>query len=79
MFFVATAPLSKDHHVNTSPKGYDSFRLVSSTECYYLDMTGSGNETISHVLENGRITISEFLFYKPSCTLHCALVNSAGL
>lgn len=60
LFFVATAPLSQEHHVNTSPKGHDTFHLVSSKACWYLDLTGSGNETVSHVLENGRITISEF-------------------
>lgn len=57
MFFVATAPLNPTGHVNVSPKGYDSFRVFSATEVGYLDLTGSGNETASHVLENGRITI----------------------
>jgi hypothetical protein len=56
MFFVATAPLSADGHVNLSPKGYDSFRVLSHTQVAYLDMTGSGNETSAHLLENGRIT-----------------------
>lgn len=60
MFFVATAPLSGTGHVNVSPKGYSgTFNLVSPTQCWYLDLTGSGNETISHAYEkgNGRITI----------------------
>jgi hypothetical protein len=59
MFFVATAPLSADGHVNLSPKGLDTFRIISPTEVAYLDFTGSGNETSAHLLENGRIT---FLF-----------------
>lgn len=57
MFFVATAPL--DGRVNISPKGLDSFRVLSNSRVAYLDMTGSGNETSAHLLENGRIT---FLF-----------------
>jgi hypothetical protein len=57
LFFVATAPLSPDGHVNLSPKGLDSFRVLSPTRVAYLDLTGSGNETAAHLLENGRITI----------------------
>jgi hypothetical protein len=56
MFFVATAPLSPDGRVNVSPKGLDSFRVLSPTLAGYSDMTGSGNETAAHGLENGRIT-----------------------
>jgi hypothetical protein len=56
LFFVATAPLSADGHINLSPKGYDSFRILSRTQVAYLDLTGSGNETSAHLLENGRIT-----------------------
>lgn len=56
VFFVGTAPLSEDGHVNISPKGYDVFRILSPTEVAYLDLTGSGNETSSHISENGRIT-----------------------
>jgi Pyridoxamine 5'-phosphate oxidase len=56
MFFVATAPLSADGHVNLSPKGLDCFRVLSPTRVAYLDVTGSGNETAAHLLENGRIT-----------------------
>jgi hypothetical protein len=55
LFFVATAPLSGGH-VNVSPKGLDSFRVLGPTSVAYLDQTGSGNETAAHVLENGRIT-----------------------
>lgn len=59
LFFVATAPLSASGHVNLSPKGLDSFRVLSPNQVAYLDLTGSGNETSAHLLENGRIT---FLF-----------------
>ncbi len=59
LFFVATAPLSEHGHVNLSPKGYDTFRILSSNQVAYLDFTGSGNETSAHLAENGRIT---FLF-----------------
>lgn len=57
MFFVASAPLSSDGHVNLSPKGLDTFRIVSPTRVAYADFTGSGVETIAHVRENGRMTI----------------------
>ncbi|NJK78810.1 MAG: pyridoxamine 5'-phosphate oxidase family protein [Chloroflexaceae bacterium] len=56
MFFVATAPLAADGHINLSPKGYDCFRILSPGQVAYLDLTGSGNETSAHLLENGRIT-----------------------
>lgn len=56
MFFVATSPLSLEGHINLSPKGLDSFRVLSSTRVAYMDITGSGNETSAHILENGRIT-----------------------
>lgn len=56
LFFVATAPLSADGHINVSPKGLDSFRVLDSDEVAYLDLTGSGNETSAHLLENGRVT-----------------------
>jgi len=56
MFFVATAPLTAEGHVNISPKGMDCFRVLSPNRVAYLDMTGSGNETSAHMAENGRIT-----------------------
>ena len=55
LFFVGTAPLSQHGHVNISPKGMDSFRVLDSQTVAYLDVTGSGVETISHVKENGRL------------------------
>jgi hypothetical protein len=57
IFFVATAPLSEHGHVNLSPKGLDSFRMLSPQTVAYLDLTGSGNETSAHLQENGRITL----------------------
>ncbi|MGF7048169.1 hypothetical protein J2T13_002676 [Paenibacillus sp. DS2015] len=65
MFFVASAPLSPEGHVNLSPKGYDTFRILSSTEVAYLDLTGSGNETSAHLMENGRITVMFTAFEGP--------------
>ncbi|MEI2470675.1 pyridoxamine 5'-phosphate oxidase family protein [Peribacillus frigoritolerans] len=56
LFFIATAPLDAAGHVNLSPKGYDTLRILSSTEIAYLDLTGSGNETSGHINENARIT-----------------------
>ena len=56
IFFVATAPLSATGHINLSPKGLDSFRILSPHQVAYLDLTGSGNETSAHLQENGRIT-----------------------
>ncbi|MDX1995961.1 MAG: pyridoxamine 5'-phosphate oxidase family protein [bacterium] len=64
LFFVATAPLSPDGHVNLSPKGLDSFRILSPNRVAYLDLTGSGNETSAHLLENGRITFMFCSFEK---------------
>jgi hypothetical protein len=56
MFFVATAPLSSEGHINLSPKGLDSFRILLPNRVAYMDIIGSGNETSAHLLENGRIT-----------------------
>lgn len=55
MFFVATAPA--DGHVNLSPKGLDSLRVLGPNAVAWLNVTGSGNETAAHVLENGRMTL----------------------
>ncbi len=55
VFFVATAP-SDGGRVNLSPKGYDSFTVIDDRRVAYLDLTGSGAETIAHVNDNGRIT-----------------------
>lgn len=55
MFFVATAPI--EGRINLSPKGMDSFRILDENKIAWLSVTGSGNETAAHVLENGRMTI----------------------
>ncbi len=55
IYFVASAPA--EGRVNLSPKGMDTFRVLSSTRVGYLDVTGSGNETSAHLLENGRLTL----------------------
>jgi hypothetical protein len=57
VFFVATAPLSAEGHVNLSPKGLDSFRILDDTQVAYADYVGSGAETIAHLKENGRIVV----------------------
>lgn len=57
MFFVASAPLSGEGHVNVSPKGLDCLRILNPLKVAYLDLTGSGNETSAHIHENGRITL----------------------
>jgi Pyridoxamine 5'-phosphate oxidase len=57
LFFVGTAPLSADGHVNVSPKGGDAFRVLGPLEVAYQDYTGSGAETAAHVAENGRIVL----------------------
>jgi hypothetical protein len=69
LFFVATAPLSPTGHVNLSPKGFDSFRILSPNRVAYLDLTGSGNETSAHLQENGRITFMFCAFQEPPCIL----------
>lgn len=57
LFFVATAPLSSQEHLNCSPKGGDSFRVLGPMEVAYQDYTGSGAETAAHLRENGRIVL----------------------
>jgi len=65
MFFVSTAPISGEGHINLSPKGLDSFRVLSPTKVAYMDIVGSGNETSAHILENGRITFMFCAFDGP--------------
>ena len=66
MFFVATAPLDVNGHVNVSPKGHHgTFAVLGPTRVAYLDLTGSGVETIAHVRENGRITLMFCAFDGP--------------
>ncbi len=65
LFFVSTAPLSGDGRVNCSPKGMDTFRVLGERTIGYLDMTGSGVETIAHLKENGRIVVMMCAFEGP--------------
>ena len=65
MFFVASAPLDAAGHVNVSPKGLDTFRILGPTRVAYLDLTGSGVETIAHLRENGRIVLMFRAFQGP--------------
>jgi hypothetical protein len=62
LFFVATAPSGDGGHVNCSPKGLDTLRILSPTRVAYLELTGSGVETISHLRDNGRITLMACAF-----------------
>jgi hypothetical protein len=57
VFFVGTAPDSLHGHLNVSPKGLDTFRILGPKSVSYLDLTGSGIETVAHLRQNGRITI----------------------
>lgn len=57
MFFVGSAPLAADGHINNSPKGGESFRILGPLEVAYQDYTGSAAETVAHLRENGRIVI----------------------
>ena len=65
IFFVASAPLDPRGHVNLSPKGLDTFRVLTPNTVAYLDLTGSGVETIAHVHENGRIVLMFCAFQGP--------------
>jgi hypothetical protein len=82
MFFVATAPTAGGH-VNMSPKGLDSLRVLNEKEIAYLDVTGSGAETIAHLRDDGRITLMWNAFDGPARILrvygrgHVCLPGSA--
>jgi hypothetical protein len=66
LFFVATAPLSEDGHVNVSPKGpIGTLRVLDERTVAYLDVIGSGAETIAHLRENGRIVVMLCAFSGP--------------
>jgi hypothetical protein len=65
IFFVASAPLDPQGHVNLSPKGLDTFRILGLDTVAYLDLTGSGVETIAHLRENGRIVLMFCAFQGP--------------
>lgn len=66
MFFVASAPLDPDGHVNLSPKGpIGSLKVLGPRRVAYLDISGSGAETVAHVRENGRIVVMLCAFEGP--------------
>jgi hypothetical protein len=65
VFFVASAPLAADGHVNLSPKGEGALHILGPKQVAYLDLVGSGAETIAHVRENGRITFMFCAFEGP--------------
>ena len=68
MFFVATAPSGPDAHVNVSPRGLDTFRVLGRNRVAWLDLTGSGVETVAHLKVDGRITV-----------MFCAFSGSPGI
>jgi hypothetical protein len=66
LFFVGTAPLAPDGHVNVSPKGpIGTLRVLSPDRIAYLDIVGSGAETIAHVRQNGRVVVMLCAFDGP--------------
>lgn len=66
LFFVATAPLSAEGHVNLSPRGITgTFAVLDEHTFAWLDTNGSGSETIAHLRENGRITVMFCAFDGP--------------
>jgi len=69
VFFVATAPSGEDGHVNVSPKGLDTFKVIDDNTVAYLDLMGSGIETIAHIQQNKRITIMMTAFDGPPMTM----------
>ena len=65
VFFVATAPLSEDGLINCSPKGLDTLKVLDGRTLAYLDLIGSGSETIAHVRENERVLLMFCAFEGP--------------
>jgi hypothetical protein len=66
LFFVATAPLAEDGHINVSPRGTPgTFAVLDGHTVAWLDLTGSGAETIAHLRENGRIVVMFCAFDGP--------------
>jgi hypothetical protein len=57
IWFVGTAPLAGDGHVNVSPRGHDTFSVLGPRQVAWVDYTGSGIETVAHLRENGRICL----------------------
>jgi hypothetical protein len=65
VFFVATAPLSGHGHLNLSPRGLDCLSVLGPHELGWVDLTGSGVETIAHLQENGRVVLMWCAFTGP--------------
>jgi Pyridoxamine 5'-phosphate oxidase len=66
LFFVGSAPLDEDGHINVSPKGpIGTLRVLDDRTVAYLDMVGSGAETVAHIRENGRIVVMLCAFEGP--------------
>ena len=65
VFFVATAPADPATHINVSPRGLDAFRVLDAKRVAWLDLTGSGVETIAHIRADGRITLMFCAFDDP--------------
>lgn len=66
LFFVGTAPLAQDGHVNVSPKGpIGTLRVLDPHTVAYLDLVGSGAETVAHLRENGRVVLMLCAFDGP--------------
>lgn len=65
VFFVASAPADPHGHVNVSPRGYDTFTIIDDHTVAWLDLTGSGVETIAHLRDSGRVTLMWCAFEGP--------------
>jgi hypothetical protein len=65
LWFLATAPLDAEGLVNVSPRGHDTFSVLGPLTVGWVDLTGSGVETIAHLRENGRICV---MFASFACT-----------
>ena len=65
LFFVATAPLNGDGHLNLSPRGLDCFSVLGPRQVAWVDRVGSGVETVAHLQENGRIVLMWCAFTGP--------------
>lgn len=75
LFFIGTA--MQDGHINLSPKGLDSFKVINENRVIWLNLTGSGNETATHLLHNERMTLMFCAFEGPPMILR--LYGSANV
>src|SRR3970040_2487360 len=70
IFFVATAPDNlKGEYVNLSPKGYEPLEWLDNKTVDYVDYPGSGNETATHLQQNGKLTMMFASFDKTPMVL----------